>query len=207
MDPYGTRLKQHLAIYKKTHLGIAEDGIWKKNGKRYNHILPEQLKSFNILETIRSEFWAFKRRNPEIKLHADFHHLNSSQAMCFNLFFPFLGMPNYNVTHLLHAVNLPVAKLRSWSFERILDEAEGTNFDLCLEFESGGRTLFEVKLSESGFARATCDKRHKEKLEFIYRPALEGKVTPNCLEPAVFFKNYQLLRNVTYADVDAESKV
>lgn len=205
MESYGTRLKKHLANYKQTHLRVAEDGIWKRNGKLYNHILPERLKSLNILETIRLEFWAFKKHHSEIKLHSDFHHLNSSQAMCFNLFFPFLGMPNYDVTLLLHALNLPISKLRSWGFERILNEAEGTNFDLCLEFESGARTLFEVKLSEAGFGKAKYDTRHKEKLDTIYYPALEGKITPHCFEPAVFFENYQLLRNVAYAD--AESRV
>lgn len=153
------------------------------------------------------EFWAFKGSKPDVKLHSDFHHLNSSQAMCFNLFFPLLGMSWCDIDLLLRAVGLPVETVRSWNFERVLNQAEGTNFDLSLEFESGARTLFEVKLSESGFGKAKRDKRHEEKLKTIYRPALAGKVSPDCLEPVTFFKHYQLLRNVTYAEADAQSRV
>lgn len=83
---YQTNRKDHLADYKKTHL-TNEHGIWSGNGKPYKHILPEEFKELNILSSIRVDFWKYFKTT-EVKLHKDFHHLNSSQALCFNLFYP-----------------------------------------------------------------------------------------------------------------------
>jgi len=43
----------------------------------------------NILATISPALEEYLAAHPEIKLHRDSHNLNSSQAMCFDLFFPF----------------------------------------------------------------------------------------------------------------------
>jgi len=42
-DHWLKRLKQQLACYKISRLGVEESGIWKGNGKPYEHILPEHL--------------------------------------------------------------------------------------------------------------------------------------------------------------------
>ena len=94
---YSTKVKRHLADYKKERLQIVEDGVFKQNKKHYKHILPENLKELNIIEIYRKEFWDYSFMNEDIKLHVDFHHLNSSQAMCFNLFYPLIH--EYVISH------------------------------------------------------------------------------------------------------------
>ena len=91
MMSYQTALKKHLAEYKANRLGVREAGVYRKTGRAYQHLLPSNLRYLNLLESIRAEFREYLRHNPAIRLHPDFHHLNSSQALAFNLFFPFLS--------------------------------------------------------------------------------------------------------------------
>ena len=84
-EPYVERLKRHLAAYKRDVLGVAEDGIWSRNGRAYPHILPAAQRDLNLLAPLRAEMRAFLAATPTFRYHMDFHHLNSSQAMCLNL--------------------------------------------------------------------------------------------------------------------------
>ena len=88
-DEFQQRAKQWLSTYKRDVLGVEEDGIWLRNRKAYPHILPQEKYQLNILPSFRDEFWKWFP-SQRIQLHSDFHHLNSSQAVCFNLFFPML---------------------------------------------------------------------------------------------------------------------
>jgi len=74
---YNQLIKQHLADYKSKALGIRRDGIWKRSGKHYPHILPGERAIVNILPVYREVFCEYLDSN-RIKLHQDFHHLNSS---------------------------------------------------------------------------------------------------------------------------------
>jgi hypothetical protein len=89
---YQDDLKEHLAEYKRSGLGISEPGIFRYRGRnvRRSHILPLANSSLNLLEEASSFFASY----PKVRRHRDFHHLNSSQAFAINLFFPyFSGKP------------------------------------------------------------------------------------------------------------------
>lgn len=197
-ETYQTRIKRHLAAYKRNRLGVAEDGLWRGNGQPYAHILPRSLQELNILEGIRAEFWDFWKGTGS-RLHEDFHHLNSSQAMCFNLFFPL--MLHSNTSSVLSRIfSLRSEPVVGTVFEKIPDRREGTNFDFYAELRSGSRVFVEMKLSEADFGSAESDARHLGKLRDIYAPRLTGKVSDAALVPKTFFKNYQLLRNISFVD-------
>lgn len=201
MITYAQRMKTHLSRYRtqRLGLGIDEQGTWSGNGQNYSHILPGALERLNILETIRSEFWQYPG-SQSIKLHKDFAHLNSSQALAFNLFFPFFGLKGAQPDSLLRALKLPIQEVRDWGFERVLDATEGTNFDFYLEGSSGLQAVIEVKLTETEFGAGVPNQNRREKLREIYVPNLQGKVCPEVLEEKAFFADYQLLRNISYAD-------
>src|SRR4051794_35516427 len=114
-NTYQELLKRHLADYKLNRLGVIQNGLWKGNGRRYAHILPVELQRLNIIEGYRAEFWKYWPRTRS--LHSDFHHLNSSQAMCFNLFFPMLSAPH--IMQELFQVRSGAVDVAQ--FERILD--------------------------------------------------------------------------------------
>jgi hypothetical protein len=118
MTSYADALKAHLATYKRERLGVLEDGLWLKNQRPYSHILPEGLRRLNVLETIRREFWQFhESRETVIRLHSDFHHLNSSQAFAFNVFFPFFGLPGVAPALLLRALGIEARGVNKWALE------------------------------------------------------------------------------------------
>jgi hypothetical protein len=199
-DRYVTRLWRHLALYKRERLGVEEDGVSARQRRSYPHILPESLRKLNILEPIRREFWKYGEATGLVRqLHRDFHHLNSSQALAFNLFFPFFSPKEMSAAPLLGALGFPAHPVRRWGFEYIADAEEGTRFDFAVELESGERILVEVKLSESGFGSCGNDDQHRKKYERIYLPKLRSRLTEEALEMGAFFRNYQLARNVSYA--------
>lgn len=188
---FAHRVRAHLSRYAY-EAGPREQGIWKGNGKRYPHILPEGKQALNILEPYRDAFW--KSVHGKAKLHQDFHHLNSSQALCFNLFAPFLLDGQHALLYDILDVGFSGSESgpRDCGFERVFETAENTNFDLFLQPDLDTRLYFEVKYTENGFGTAPDDERHRDKLETIYRPRLAGKVVPGCLEAPMFFQNYQI---------------
>jgi Restriction Endonuclease associating with ARP len=189
---YKEAMWQHLADYKKSTLVVKDDGIWRRTGKTYPHILPFGYQHLNILEPYREDFWRFFR-NSTITLHSDFHHLSSSQAMCFNLFYPFLAEEKRHL-HILGTVFSINEAIEDAEFECVADPVEGTNFDFCITSKS--RKFFELKLTEEQFGTAKADKPHLTKFQEIYLPMMEGKFKSGFASCEVFLKHYQLMRNV-----------
>ena len=143
-------------------------------------------------------------RHRDVRPHRYFHHLNSSQAFALNLFFPYFeqGAPRA----LLEAMGTP-GEFGGWRPEYIADAVEGTNVDVMWFSPDGSKTFCEVKLSEQEFGVAKDDRRHRQKLEEIYKPVLIGQCARELLEAPAFFSKYQLLRNVWLAARDTDSSV
>jgi hypothetical protein len=193
---YQDDLKRHLADYKQLHLGISEPGVFQYRGRevREGHILPLAEADRNILEEARPEARRFLAEHPS-KRHRYFHHLNSSQAFTFNLFFPyFYGGPEG-----------ASALLRALGREGVLDKCEAeavpvldelTNIDMLWTTVDGVQTLCEVKLSEADYGKAPDDAEHRDKLERVYAPLLAPHLEPGRLEEMTFFDAYQFNRNV-----------
>jgi hypothetical protein len=198
MATYAKVLQHHLANYKAIRLGVKEAGSFTHNGRElhYQHILPKELRWLNILEPIRSEVRQYVDSNRNVKLHKYFHHLNSSQAFAFNLFFPYFEQGAGR--QFLDAMGLP-GEVAAWQPEYVPDASEGTNVDVMWSSSTGAKTYCEVKLSEQEFGVAKDDRRHRQKFEEIYKPVLSEQCSSELLEPSAFFAHYQLLRNVWLA--------
>lgn len=196
---YRDEMLRHLALYKIERLGIHENGIWKRNRMPYPHILPEALQQLNILEPFRKEFLKYlDSQKGGLRLHSDFHHLNSSQAMCFNLFFPLVMNGHQHINRLLTVLGVQGTDVVEFYFEKVLDPKEETNFDFFIRFASGRRLLFELKLTEGEFASVKADPRHKAKHADLYRQRIAGKLNQEYQDGPLFFHNYQLIRNISY---------
>ncbi|MBM4385924.1 MAG: hypothetical protein FJ091_21470 [Deltaproteobacteria bacterium] len=195
MSRYSQALCRHLANYKRTRLGVRENGVWAKNQRAYPHILPKALYPLNLIESVRSEGLAYFAAHPELKLHRDFHHLNSSQAFALNLVLPFMTRQVEDASALFGALGESRAVERIQP-EWIPDPAEGTNVDLTWWNDAGAATCCEVKLTESEFGSVKRTPRYEQRLESPYRARLKRFVDPKFLQPDEFCAHYQLLRNV-----------
>lgn len=193
MKKYQSILQTHLASYAKNRLGVYEEGTYQ--GRTYSHILPARLRFLNFLEPVRAELQSYLAEHRDIKLHKYFHHLNSSQAFAFNFFYPYFAAGGKSAKALSTLLGVDAA-VKDLKFEVVPDEAEGTNVDAVWSVAGGATVFCEVKLSEADFGKAEKDERHIRKLAKIYRPRLTGLVSDNLLQEKVFFKHYQLLRNI-----------
>lgn len=196
MKSYQSALKEHLAKYKSFRLGVDQPGLFERNGRAYKHILPADLRNLNFLESIRGEMKSYLRSHREVRPHKYFHHLNSSQALTFNLFFPFFASGGSDARALSEALGVPGIP-EEWHFEYVPDKREGTNVDVAWRSESDTWVFCEVKLSESDFGLANADARHERKLRQIYLPRLENIVSNDLLEFRTFRLHYQILRNIS----------
>jgi hypothetical protein len=193
---------EHLSQYKVDTLGIEGDGIFHYRGREVPkaHILPIAERDKNILEQYSERYFASE--HADIKLHQYFHHLNSSQALCINLFYPLIA--ENSLDHFMSYLDLPEGLSLSPVFEKesdVEDAARRTSFDFYVKQESVGNVYVEVKYTEDGFAKAKDDEEHRKKFTETYLPLVKQKsafLMPECQECDVFLKHYQVLRNLVH---------
>jgi hypothetical protein len=199
-DTFQNRTKERLALYKREVLNIHEDGIWRKNGRGYGHILPIDQYRLNVLSAFRAQFWSWFA-GQGIRLHIDFHHLNSSQALCFNLFFPLLAPDRQGLLAIVKTLGLSGSPVAGASFEFEPDRTEGTNFDFMIPLDTGCRIYFEVKYTEAGFGSAKHDDKHIRKFRDVYSSRMAGRFEASFCTISGFLKNYQILRNLWHLNL------
>lgn len=194
----------HLAQYKVDVLGLKEDGKFDHRGKDIAkaHILPrvdEKFRELNILPENRSQFFASDYAN--IKLHQFFHHLNSSQALCINLFYPLIA-ENVLALFLKYLDFGPATDINAiFEKESDLEEAaRRTSFDFYIQHSDARKIYVEVKYTEDGFAQAKKDTEHREKFQKTYLPLVTASpfLSCACRDEDFFLDHYQVLRNLVH---------
>ena len=201
-DEFQRRAKRCLSTYKRDVLGVEEDGVWVRNGKAYPHVLPQQKYQLNILASFRDDFWQ-RFPSQHIQLQRDFRHLNSSQALCFNLFFPMLMGDGQALGPLLSTIKIEGVPDEGACFEFQPDKTEGTCIDFSLPLQSGARINFEIKYTESEFGSAKCDDAHLQKFESVYKSRLSGRFEESFCCSTKFLEHYQIARNVWHLNEGA----
>ena len=185
----------HLARYKTETLGIAENGIWRRNKREYPHILPAKLKDANYLPMVKKPVGM-----PE---HRDSHHMNSSQTMCVNFFQPFLERIEGNeaLTKIMAEVDKRLqfepSKIKA-RFEYIENGIENTNFDFYMELESGEKIYFEIKYTEERFGGISRDVNRAERWASNYVPYLHKTLYLKSISQTDFEKHDQIFRKLFY---------
>ncbi len=201
---------KHLSQYKRDVLGVQEDGIFPYRGQNHpkSHILPREPidhQKKNVLERYRAQFWE-ESDFAKIKLHRFFHHLNSSQALCINLFYPLIYEKklDFFLRILGIAPELDLGAL----FEKKSDiekAARRTSFDFYVQLSSARSIFVEVKYTEPGFGQAKNDDEHRAKFRNTYLPLVEKSLflVDKCQEEEFFLRHYQILRNLVHiSDID-----
>ncbi len=183
------KIIEHLTKYKEQTLNINECGnYWKDQEQYYHHILPIKLADKNII----NKGCDLSELLHTIKKHQGFHHLNSSQALALNLFGPLVKCKRFDIIDNINP-------LSNSHFEYIEDKIEKTTFDFFIEDScSANKYFFEVKYTEHDFGYTDNDQKHQIKYEQIYRGKLQ-KISAK-VSKEDFFEQYQLWRNIIYAE-------
>ena len=198
---YQNEIKKWLSEYKITHFKGLENGICKNNKRKYSHILPVANQFDNFLPKYKEDLSKYIREK-NIKLHSAFHHLNSSQAMCLNMFYPLFKEKKLDLLIKVLKLGSDSVDYDSVCFEKesILDKEKNyrpTNFDFYFRTNDGKEIHFEIKYTEQGFGTPKRDQEHVAKYESVYKKhcsAIDSKYC-NCDN---FLDKYQLMRNLIH---------
>ena len=199
---YQNKVKGHLSKYKEETLKIEDKGVFNHQGRElyYDHILPRRHKELNILEPYRNSF--YDSIYSKITFHKYFHHLNSSQALCINLFYPLiverrldlvlklLGLPEKEITHA------------EFEYESDIEKNNGrkTNFDFYIKVLESIRIYIELKYTEQKFGIAKNDRAHVDKYLKTYQSLLRENrfIKDEFKTMDHFLRNYQVMRNLVH---------
>ncbi len=197
---YSKKAKQGLISYKESKYPNVSEGTWK--GIPYSHILKVEDSAFNLIKDYRDKF--FQSRFAGIKKHIYFHHLNSSQAMCINFFFPLIAERTLSLILEYLKIDDEVIDYNSIEFEKTsqIDSKNGhrpTNFDFYFKTENEKKFYFGIKYTENGFGKATNDSEHLKKYEDIYQHHL-SVISPKYANSQTFLQRYQIFRNLIHID-------
>jgi len=199
---YREKIQEKLADYKKEKFPTLYDGCYR--GKYiYPHILPYICGNLNLIEIYRNDF--LKDKLSKIKFHQYFHHLNSSQAMCINFFFPLIKEKKLDI--ILDELEI---KNESVNYDSVQFEKESnidnknrqrpTNFDFYFRTNSEKQFYFEIKYTEDKFGNAKKDDEHKKKYSDIYNKVAEKVIKKEYNNEDYFLDNYQIMRNLIHID-------
>ena len=207
-------IKVHLIAYKKKNFARLPNGYWKRSEPpvELEYAFTEDDREENLIGAYKDDFLSYKNKlKDDIKLHLYFHHLNSSQAMCLNFFFPLFKENRLDLVLDFLGFAGDRVKYDTVAFEKE-SKIDGmlnyrpTNFDFYFETETGKKFYFEIKYMEHDFGKAPKDKNdktlfdqeHIDKFNKVYSKNLVA-IKPAYQVMNEFLSNYQLLRNVIHA--------
>jgi hypothetical protein len=208
---FQTRIKEHMGEYKRNILKISEDGIYHYQNKDYvyEHILFKDKNDSNIIEKYRTDFFESEYKK-SITLHKYFHHLNSSQGMCINFFYPLIKERHIelilDILGIKGNIGYDNEKIK---FEKESEIEEGpwrkTNFDFYIQLESSTKIYFEIKYTENEFGKAPNDAGHKDKFNKLYKPMIHNSeaIKEAFKTEEYFLNNYQIMRNIAHISKDS----
>lgn len=197
MDYY-SRLSEHLSMYKEFNIGImGDDGGTSASPVRRADVLPNEYRDLNILASYRRSFRHLTQADPMVRLQGDFHHLNSSQALCYNLFFPFVQDEGKRPI-LLEALGCSLAPVVRTGFEYSFGASNEETFDFLIRQESGKSLYFDVKLSEQWFGPSYLAGISPEFLAASTRADIIGLITGTLLKSPEVAKLIVLLKKMAY---------
>ena len=196
---YAKSRKAHLARYAVEH-DLKCCGLWRE--KPYCHILfveddkqNEAIKK-NLLKRVKADMLK--------KPHADAHHLNSSQILCYNFFRPLItneGKATAELVSLLGKYGVAITKNATCQFEytdKIIED--GTQFDFYIK-DGEIEVFFEIKYTENCFKRASSSDSAKRQYMNWYEEQFKQqqclKEIPANIDDFIsnYTQYYQLYRN------------
>lgn len=204
---YANLIKPHMVAYKKNMWPNFADGCF--HSLPMPHILPAGNEDENLLPPFRNDFLDYeKRKGLQKNRHMYFSHLNSSQAMCFNYFFPLWRLRKLDQLFQIFNISPFNIDYDNCSFEKESSVEHGDYRKTCFDYYiTGGEKVpinifIEVKYTEHGFGAAKADTEHIDKFQKVYHPYIMKKqnVLSHAITQEEFFENYQILRNLINID-------
>ncbi len=223
---FSEAVKKHMVSYKKSDLQLMnyQAGFWRLEEKNkfvtMEYILPistlnaKEAVSPNLLRNYRESF--LHDRISDIKYHDYAHHLNSSQIMCINFFFPFWYERKLDI--VINALGLELFSHEQIDYDGVCFEKESTidknqhsrtatSFDFYIPIISDKPYLkrsiyFEIKYCERNFGIKDINDHNIGLYNRVYKKHAERVLSPVLCFPEAFLSNYQIARNLIHIDAE-----
>ena len=220
MGVFQDKVKAHMEEYngQNNELVDKKGGAWKGKGS-FAHILRDSQNDwmFNLLLPYREVGSLVQDiQKGVIKKHMYAHHLNSSQMMCMNFFYPLMIEDRLDI--ILKAINskikwgkpvalfefnspMEVGKAAELNKEKLFGEP--TNFDFFITTSNGYRVYFEIKYTEAEFG-APEKKNNSYPQKYYDKFEVYKSLIPYCFKDEYkanadyFLDHYQLMRNLIH---------
>ena len=220
MGVFQDKVKANMEEYngQNNELVDKKGGAWKGKGS-FAHILRDSQNDwmFNLLLPYREVGSLVQDiQKGVIKKHMYAHHLNSSQMMCMNFFYPLMIEDRLDI--ILKAINskikwgkpvalfefnspMEVGKAAELNKEKLFGEP--TNFDFFITTSNGYRVYFEIKYTEAEFG-APEKKNNSYPQKYYDKFEVYKSLIPSCFKDEYkanadyFLDHYQLMRNLIH---------
>jgi hypothetical protein len=189
--------------YKEKFLRLSENVEYK--GRKYDHILPEKYYELNFSREVSEKLISSKFLST-VNWNRFSHHLNSSQVMAVNFFYPlikhqelgsFLSLAGIEDEVIYDAEHISFSK----KSEKENTEKRKTCFDLYLKLESGKEVYIKTSYTNGCYGRA-LDEEYLLRYREIYEPMLRDSkaVKEEYRSEAYFMDNYRFMRSIAHLD-------
>lgn len=200
---FRTKAMSHMKNYKEKFLRLSENVEYK--GRKYDHILPEKYYELNFSREVSEKLISSKFLST-VNWNRFSHHLNSSQVMAVNFFYPlikhqelgsFLSLAGIEDEVIYDAEHISFSK----KSEKENTEKRKTCFDLYLKLESGKEVYIKTSYTNGCYGRA-LDEEYLLRYREIYEPMLRDSkaVREEYRSEAYFMDNYRFMRSIAHLD-------
>lgn len=189
---YQSELSQHLLNYKEYHLGIRASTYGARQA------LPAEYEDLNILTQFRSPFRRYRLAHPLVQLQDSFNDLSSSQALCFNLFFPFVQQPELWPILIRLLSEDELGEVCKTEFDHSFGKKVEDTFDFSFGMSSGAFFCFDVRLGENWFGPSFQNSICSDSLTACSCQDIRGLVTGTLLKSSEVVRVSLLLKKLAY---------
>ena len=200
---FRSKAMSHMKNYKEKFLRLSESVDYK--GRKYDHILPEKHYELNFSPEVSEKLISSKFLST-IHWNRYSHHLNSSQVMAVNFFYPLISHQELNVFLALAGIDDEIIYDVNHIFFNKKSEKENTEgrrtcFDLYLKLKSGKEVYIKTTYTNGCYGRA-LNEGYIERYREVYEPMLKESavIREEYKSESYFMDNYRFMRSIAHLD-------
>lgn len=202
---FRTKIITHMEDYKKKNLNL--DNVVTIKHREYGHILRDRDYLYNFSSQVSDKLVNSKFLKP-IKWNRFSHHLNSSQVMTVNFFYPliryreleaFLAMTGIEDEVIYDPEHLQFLKV----CEDEKSDENKTYFDFYMKLKSGREVYVEAKYTEGVYGKSNS-KIHQTKYNEVFEPLLKDSILikDEFKTEEFFLEHYNFMRGLAHMKKD-----
>lgn len=200
---FRTKIITHMNQYKKRVLNL-HDQVHVIH-REYGHILRDKDYERNFPFQVTDKLLNSKFLKP-IKWNRYSHHLNSSQVMTVNFFYPLIRYRELGAFLALAGIEDEVVYdpehlqfIKTSNKENI--EGRKTFFDFYMKLKSGREVFIETRYTEGAYGRANNESHH-DKYKELYESMLKSSlfVKEDYKNESFFLEHYNFMRGLVQMD-------